>query len=231
MRDEKNPIQKAIETIEPNDAAKERIFANIQKKAAEQTTEQPKEAKVLHFNRAMKWALPIAACLVIVVATVLALPYLAGGRKAASFDAMPMDPGENVQIANPWVEVEDAQSLEKSTDMAVEAPAAAEDPRYSAMGNEIADVTFTLDGHEYTLRASKRADDFSGLYAEASDEKTIASAYGNAEMSVLTSGEEIYLKISWSEGDTNYILTNTDGASEEEFLSVYESLKEESTLQ
>lgn len=230
MREEKNTIQKAIETIEPNDAAKERMFANIQRKAAEQTIEQPKNAKVLRMNRAMKWALPVAACLVVAVATVLALPYLAGGRKSASFDAVPKDSGENVQIANPWVSVEDSRSLGEITGLEVEAPAAADGIAYNAMGDEIADVTFTFEGHEYTLRASKRTDDFSGLYGEVTKESQIASENGVAELYVLSGGDETYRKISWSESDTNYILINTDGASEEEFLKVYESCINHTTL-
>ena len=230
MRDEKYSIKKAIETIEPNETTKARMFANIQRKAAEET-EQNKPAKVLRFNAMMKWAIPVAACLVLVVAGVLAMPYLMGGRKAASFDAMPMDPGESAQIANPWISVENSKSLQEITGLEVEAPAAADGIAYNAMGDEIADVTFTIDGHEYTLRASKSTDDFSGLYGEYASETQIASDEGNADMISMKSGDETYRKLSWSRDDTNYILINTDGASEEEFLKVYESLKEESTLQ
>ena len=225
----KNTIRKAIETIEPESTAKERMLANIKRKATaqEETAEQPKAAKVLRFNRVMKWAIPVAACLVLVVTTVFALPYLMGGRKsAANYDyADPSyDPADAAEIANPWISVKDSSSLKESTGIEIEAPSDAGGVEYNALGDEIADVTFMIDGHEYTLRASKRTDDFSGLYGDAvEDSKSIASADGNASYEVLTSGDEIYRKIAWSDGDTAYILTNTDGASEEEFLKVYES--------
>lgn len=223
MRDEKNSIRDAIETIEPSDAAKERMFENIQRKAERsEAIEQPKTAKILRMNRVMKWALPIAACLVLVVTMAFALPQLfaSGTKLAENYDAAPMDPAE---MANPWVTVKDSESLKENTGITIDAPAAADEIAYSSLGDEIADVTFTVEGHEYTLRASKSRDDFSELYGKTEKESTIASDNGTADLKVLSEGDEIYLKITWSDGDTVYILTNTDGASEEAFLEVYNS--------
>ena len=236
MRDDKNSIRKAIEMIEPDNAAKERMFANIKRKATEQTAGQQKSEKILRFNAVMKWALPVAACLVLVVAGVLAMPYLlrGGAKFAANYDAAdPMEPmalADSAQIANPWSETENAYSLAEGTGIEIDAPENAEKAEYRALGDEIAEVTFVVDGHEYSLRASGRGDDFSGLYGTIAKESSIASANGNAELTELQSGEEIYLKIEWSNGETNYVMTNTDGASKEEFLTVYESVKANPTL-
>ncbi len=223
MRDEKNSIRDAIETIEPSDAAKERMLENIKRKAAEkEAIEQPKTEKILRMNRVMKRALPIAACLVLVVTMAFALPQLFASKtkRADSYDTEPMASAEK---PNPWVTVKDSESLKENTGIAIDAPAAADEIAYSSLGDEIADVTFTVEGHEYTLRASKRIDDFSGLYGKTEKESTVVSVNGTADLEVFSDGDEIYLKITWSDGDTVYILTNTDGATEEAFLEVYNS--------
>ena len=222
MNEKDDRIKKAIESIEPDEAVKARMLEHIKQKAAAQAETEPKPAKVLRLNALMKWALPVAACLVIVVALVFALPQLFHGAKSAeNYDAAPMEPAE---MANPWVTVKDSESLQESTGIAIDAPAAADRIAYSALGDELADVTFTLDGHEYTLRASKRTDDFSGLYGEPAEESSIASTGGKDDMVTMKSGDETYRKITWMRDGTTYILTNTDGASEEAFLDVYESL-------
>ena len=56
-------IHPSIEKIEPSDGAKERMLANIRRKAAEQNTMQAHEpepkTKVLSINTMMKWIMPL----------------------------------------------------------------------------------------------------------------------------------------------------------------------------
>ena len=42
---------------------------------------------------------------------------------------------------------------------------------------------------------------------------------------MIRSGDEFYRKVSWGDGKITFILSNTDGASEDEIKAVYEKIK------
>jgi hypothetical protein len=220
-RDER--IQESINGIEPADGARERMLANIRRKAAEQALredmapEQPEKAKLLPFKRITKWALPIAACFAIAVI----------GAAVILNPSKPSDPpntGNDVQIPNPIVDIQDAEEFETRLGITADAPAGAENVICSIIDGNMADIVFDLEGRQYDLRASKQSGDFSGIYATVIKEDTI-DASTDAVLTTYRSGDEIYLKITWTNGAATYILSNTDGASADELKAVYEKVK------
>ncbi len=224
MSDNKDErIKVAIDGIEPVEGAKERMFANIMKKAAEteQTESSPEkkmeEKKITSINKIMKWAMPLAACLALALVGGFVVPKLVNRSNNVIG-------GNNVQIANPFVEVESAEAFKKDLGIEIDAPEAAENVTYNIIMGQTADIKFDLNGHNYVLRASKETDIIMGLYGSEEKVEDLDLKKG-AELTVIKSGEESYLLISWKEGKTNFALGNTDGASQEEIKEVFEALR------
>ena len=165
----------------------------------------------------MKWAMPIAACFVISVIGVTVMPKIIHSPEASN-------PGSSVEIANPFVSVDNADQFDAILGISIDAPAGAENVEYSIVDNEMADIVFDFEGHSYNMRASKAGGDFSGLNGiEAKTEQI--DAKNNAVLTVIRSGDEFYRKITWSNGKITFILTNTDGASDDEMKAVYAKIK------
>lgn len=217
-RDER--IRESIDGIGPSDGARERMLANIRRKAAEQTLreeKQPEKAKSVPFKRVVKWALPIAACFAVAVigAAVISNPSKPSGLP---------DTGTDVQLPSPAADIQDAEEYETIPGITADAPADAENVVYSIIDGSIADIIFDLKGHQYDLRSSKQGGDFSGIYATVIGEEPI-DASTDAVLTTYRSGDEIYLKITWTDGAATCILSNTDGASADEIKAVYEKVK------
>ena len=81
---------------------------------------------------------------------------------------------ENVQIVNPIEEVDSAAAF-GALGLTLDAPSGAKDVRYSIISGKIAQVNFTVDGHEYTLRASNKETDFSGLYGDVTGTRYVGA--------------------------------------------------------
>ena len=217
-----NLIRKSVDKIEPAEGARDRMLANIKRKAEEENARsdvqvKTEDSKILPIKRIMKWAMPIAACFVIAVIGVTVM-------KNTIRTTDPPGSEENVQIANPFAGVENAAEFERVLGISIDAPEGAENVEYSIVDNEIADIVFELEGHVYNIRASKVGGDFSGLNGiEAKTEQIDAKS--NAVMSVIRSGNEFFRKITWTDGSVTFILSNTDGASDDEMKSVYEKIQ------
>lgn len=215
----RNTVQKAIDTIEPGAGAKARMLANIQRKATMQKpTEgkkpQTKKPSVLSLR---KWALPIAACLAIAVIGAAALPNL---LKQGS------DPNivSGTEAGNPFVEVEGVEDFQRQLGFRIDAPDDAEDISYHIIDGKIADVDFAIGEHRYNLRASRENDDFSGLYGTKAKTQPLDSDK-NVLLTVIQEEDIFYTKITWADNGINYILSNTDGASENDLKAVWDRVK------
>ena len=116
--------------------------------------------------------------------------------------------GGNVQIPNPVVGVDGASDFE-ALGVAIDAPRGASDAAYSIIGGELAQITFTLDGVEYTYRAQKTDGDISGLYVEFEDEAVQVDAdFDNGGVSIgikSVKGSDAKLA-SWSIDGTAFAL-------------------------
>ena len=99
----KKSIKDSIDKIEPADGAKERMLQNIRRKASEMPStaevQEVKTPKILPWQRAMKWALPIAACFALILVGIRVIPHL---------DFFPNEGNSGVQVTNPFVEVQSA---------------------------------------------------------------------------------------------------------------------------
>ena len=207
-------IKESIDAIEPEAGAKERMYQNIMKKAQQAApVEKPAEPKKKPI-KFVRYALPIAACLCLVVIGVAKL--LPGNT--------PVQPDESyVQGGNPFVEVESADDF-KALSITLDAPDGAEDVSYAIIDGEIAEVRFTLKGKSYMARASAQEGDFSGLNGTESDAETV-DAKTNAVRVSVDVGTGVYQKISWTNGKINCCLYGTDGADKDQVLAAYEALK------
>ncbi len=199
-------IKKAIDAIEPEDGAKERMHQNIMRKAAAQT-EQPR----IRWGR---YALPMAACFCLIVIGLFR--FLPVGPS--------QDPAEGGMLGgNPFVEVESAEAF-REIGITLDAPVGAQEVSYALIDGEIAEVRFRLDGKSYLARASAQEGDFSGLSGtELSQE--IVDARTNARLLEMQTTDMTYQKLIWTNGKINYCLYGTDGADRNQVLSAYEVLK------
>lgn len=208
-----NRIRESIESIEPREGARERMLANIRSKAEAQVKPQEKtvKTKMIPINKILKWALPIAACAAIVIIGVKLLP---NGSTASEND------GSVVEIANPFEPVESASVFAEKLGIELDAPDGASNVEYTLVDGNMANIDFEYSGHFYTLRASGQSGDFSGLNGIDAGTEQIDSA-SNAVLTAIRSGDEIYRKIEWTDGEINYVLINTDGADAGQMREIY----------
>ena len=144
------------------------------------------------------------------------------GSRTAEPPADVTDPANvTAQIPNPVVDVDSAEAFNE-LGITLEAPENAQDVYYSIISGTIAQIQFTADGARYNLRASKTEDDISGVYGSLKETKELK---GGALMDELADGETVYHVVHWAADGVNYVLSNTDGASSDAALAVYESLQ------
>ena len=202
----KNEIKKAFDEIEPDESAKERMYANILKKAAEQkeiSAVKPAEA-VPQKRRGVpawqRWS-SLAACVAAAVVIGLILPRII---KQPAVDDPPL------LADSPFEDVSGSEDFEK-LGFCIYAPEGAENLYYCIYDGEIARIDFTLNGNEYTYEAAKLSGNFSRADGEA-----IGSASLNAEYNaVLDKLSPESWRAHWEKDGISFYLTNFDGASEE----------------
>ncbi len=208
-----NKIKNAFENIEPVEGAKERMLANIKRKSMERIETSAPQKKSLPFSDIVKWAAPIAACLVIALVGVKVIPSLVTSSE-------PPD----VLGGNPFVTVDSAYEFEKQLGISIEAPSGASEVEYVIIDGEIAHIDFHYNAHSYNLRASQQSGDFSGLNGIETNVEQFESE-NNAALITICGVEATYLKLTWTDGKVNYILSNTDGGSADEIKEIYALVK------
>lgn len=219
-----NSIREEIDKIEPADGAKERMLQNIKRKAAEQQNtqaEETRESKTIPFGKIAKWAAPLAACLVIAVVGVAVF-------RQQSAPVTPVDSSEpmesGVLVGSPFSDEMTADELREQLGIDFSIPDNAENVVCYIMDGNIGDVRFDSDGGSYILRFSEQSGDFMGISGTAnSSEKIDAST--NAVFDTFASVEYPIYKISWTDGELNYILSNNSQTTAEAIKSIYEKIK------
>ncbi len=88
------------------------------------------------------------------------------------------DAGGGLGLPNPVKEVADAGAFQP-LDLYIDAPEDADEVSYSIISDQIAQVSFTLDGRRYTYRAAHTEEDISGLYVAFEDEEAGVEADGD----------------------------------------------------
>ena len=207
-----NEVRRAFDEIEPEAGARERMYANILKKAAAQQgaqppAEPPAEAAPAE-KRQPKRVVPLwrrwgslAACLMLVAAACVALPRLWNG-------AEPSDPP--VLGGSPFEDVSGPEDFER-LGFVLDAPEGAEDVSYTIVDGQIARVDFTLDGHVYTYEAAELEGNFSRAEGEAVGSVSLSAEYGG----VLDRLSADSWRAHWTRDGVSCYLTNFDGAAED----------------
>lgn len=210
----RDKIKYAVESIEPREGAKERMLANIRQKAAQsvQTAPAAKKNAPMFMNIA-KWALPIAACLVLTIVGIKVIPPLVAPEESSE-----------VLGGSPFLTVSSADEFEKQLGIAIDAPEGASGVEYTIIDSNIADVHFSYGEKTYSLRASEQSGDFSGLYGVEAATEQLDSA-NNAVLTTIRSGNQAFFKLTWTNGKVNYILSNTDGGSADNIKKIYRLVK------
>lgn len=204
MKDDR--IKKSVDKIEPRPDAENRMYLNILAKAE-------KKRKRSGAVRFIRMAIPVAACLCVAILGVFHLS-TADSPVTGSEDLNPP-----FWEGSPYEAVSSAKDFE-SIGITLEAPPDAESVAYSLFDREIACIDFLIDGKAYTLMASAQSGDFSGIYGEVVRSEQLDSKL-SAVLEVVDCAQAICYRIHWTDGKTNYILYNTDGASESSFLSLF----------
>ena len=213
--DNENRFRESIEDIEPKAGAKERMLENIKIKAAMssdkvQTKQVPSKKSEAAFNRYIK----IAACFMIAAIGIWKIVPMFGNTST--------EPGF-VQTPFPFVAVDSAKDFEE-LGIYIDAPEGSDTVNYAIIDGKIAEICFTLDHHRYYIRASKQSGDFSGLNGKQISSDKFDSET-NATLEILKSGTDTLYKLSWTDGETNFILTNIDGTSAESIKDIYQKIK------
>ena len=223
-------VKKAFNAIEPEDGTRERMYANILKKAAAQRAAAPEEnadAPAAESNASPKTVpLParrptprwkrysaMAACLALVTTLTIGFlhPFFAG-------DSEGNEPP--VLGGSPFGDVQSAADFEEKLGFVIDAPEGAENVTYCIYDGEIARVDFTLDGRGYTYEAAKLDGNFSRADGEAVGSTALNAEYG----ATLDRVSLDTWRAHWNRDDVSYYLTNFDGAEESAITEIADTL-------
>ena len=225
-----NEVKKAFHAIAPEDGTRERMYANILKKAAAQRAAAPEEnadAPAAESNASPKTVpLParrptprwkrysaMAACLALVTTLTIGFlhPFFAGDSEGNEPPVLGGSPFEDVQSA---------ADFEEKLGFVIDAPEGAENVTYCIYDGEIARVDFTLDGRGYTYEAAKLDGNFSRADGEAVGSTALNAEYG----ATLDRVSLDTWRAHWNRDDVSYYLTNFDGAEESAITEIADTL-------
>lgn len=197
MNNNDKTIRSAFEEIIPPNGARERMLKNIKRKAKEKTKPG--------FLNCTKFLMPAAACLVVGIIAAVGIDK----APAVSQTQTLSKPANSV-----WTEEPDATFAEE-LGISIEAPEGAINVKHRIIDDSIADISFEYSGIEYTLRASKKGGDFSGISGTAVMSKLIGEDpdKGAVLTAVETSSNGNFLKLEWNSEKTKYYLICPDNES------------------
>lgn len=198
---EKNPYRELMEQVNLTPEARERILTNVQ-----QADLSPQLEKVVPFPRRRqtwrRWA-SLAACLVVVVAALFAVPLL---REQP-------DTAPPVQVLPPFRQVDSLDALSKAVGFPVtEVSSLPFDPvstTYTAYDEGLAEITYTGSGGQTaTYRQSCGTEDNSGDYNLYPDTQALPE-----QNATLKGQDGLYTLALWTDDTYTYSLHLSSGLS------------------
>lgn len=192
---EKNPYRELMEQVNLTPEARERILTNVQ-----QADLSPQAEKVVPFPRRRqtwrRWA-SLAACLVVVVAAVLAVPQL---------QAEPNETTPPQLTGTPFHQVDTLAALSDAVGFPVTEPTALPfdlvNTTYTAYDEGTAEITYTgPDGQTATYRQSRGSEGNSGDYNLYPDTQTLPE-----QNATLKGQDGLYTLALWTDGTYTYSL-------------------------
>ena len=199
---EKNPYRELMEQVNLTLEARERILTNIQ-----QADLSPQPEKVVPFPRRRqtwrRWA-SLAACLVVVMAAVLAVPQLR---------AEPNETTPPQLTGTPFHQVDTLAALSDAVGFPVTEPSALPfdlvNTTYTAYDECLAEITYTgPDGQTATYRQSRGSEGNSGDYNLYPDTQTLPE-----QNATLKGQDGLYTLALWTDGTYTYSLHLSNGLS------------------
>ena len=216
-------IKKSFESINASDEQRDRMLDNIYKKT-EQKKKYTKSSAIISITKA---ALPLAACICIAVLGINFMTNKAVKPQTNSSNVdvkTKSDSQEFVQIGSPITEVSGAADIKEQLGIDIETPQGSENAEYFIIDGQIADISFVYNDKNYYIRASDQQGDFSGLSADIISEEQI-DPENNATLYTLSSNDETYRKIEWSDGKFRYMLCSVDDVNDDDIKAVYDIIK------
>lgn len=198
---EKNPYRELMEQVNLTPEARERILTNVQ-----QADLSPQPEKVVPFPRRRqtwrRWA-SLAACLVVVVVALFAVPLL---REQP-------DTAPPVQVLPPFRQVDSLDALSETVGFQVtEVSKLPFDPvstTYTAYDEDTAEITYTGSGGQTaTYRQSCGSEDNSGDYNLYPDTQALPE-----QNATLKGQDGLYTLALWTDGTYTYSLHLSSGLS------------------
>lgn len=200
-KSEKNPYRELMEQVNLTPEARERILTNVQQA---DLSSQPE--KVVPFSRRRqtwrRWA-SLAACLVVVVAVLVAVPLLREQPEQTP----------PVQALPPFRQVDSLDALSEAVGFPVtEVSKLPFDPvstTYTAYDEGLAEITYTGSGGQTaTYRQSCGSEDNSGDYNLYPDTQTLPD-----QNATLKGQDGLYTLALWTDGTYTYSLHLSSGLS------------------
>lgn len=203
-------IKDAIDAIQPEPGAKERMYQNIRKKARQAAPAQPKRSP----HRFVRYALPIAACFCLLA--VGAVRLLPAARRCSPAKA-------TYKAETPLWRWKTPTLSRRFPSRWTPRKTPGRSPMRSSTGKS------PKSGLSWTEKATwpgprLRRGTSPGSTGRRPGAETV-DAKRNAVLVQVDTGIEIYQKITWTNGKINYCLYGDDGADKDQVLAVYEALK------
>lgn len=194
---EKNPYRELMEQVNLTPEARERILTNVQ-----QADLSPQPEKVVLFPRHRqtwrRWA-SLAACLVVVVAALFAVPLL---REEP-------DTAPPVQVLPPFRQVDSLDALSEAVGFPVTEAFDPVSTTYTAYDEGLAEITYTGSGGQTaTYRQSLGSEDNSGDYNLYPDTQALPE-----QNATLKGQDGLYTLALWSDDTYTYSLHLSSGLS------------------
>lgn len=199
---EKNPYRELMEQVNLTPEARERILTNVQ-----QADLSPQAEKVVPFRPQKqtwrRWA-SLAACLVVVVAVLVAMPQL---------QAEPNETTPPQLTGTPFHQVDTLAALSDAVGFPVTEPPALPfdlvNTTYTAYDEGLAEITYTgPDGQTATYRQSRGSEGNSGDYNLYPDTQTLPE-----QNATLKGQDGLYTLALWTDGTYTYSLRLSSGLS------------------
>lgn len=200
MNDDRERIRKAIDSIEPEEGARERMLAGIKAKAKAE-----EQRRRMMRSRSLQW-LAAAACFCLVVWGAFRFSGVLGGNVTPP-DGTVGQSDPPVMVGSPCEDVANADALYKKTGVRIDAPDGAEDVMYSVYDKSIAHLIFTREGVTYVVMAAAKSGDFSGVGGEMLSSEMIDAKTSAVMTKVKDDFSEEKWKVAWTDGRISYYLT------------------------
>jgi len=158
-------IKDALDSIEPASGAKERMLANIRRKAASaEPVEAPKKKSAA---RTWMWVVPALAT----VAAAVVILYVAGAFPKGKKEKLETTPSGETEVSGitaggttdvsgiitggPITECRSQEEMEKFLKFSVKVPEDAESPKFFVEDGQVGTVVYKVGEKEYTLYAAR----------------------------------------------------------------------------